>query len=303
MTDQSGLREFVAVVEHGSFTAAADALNVSTSFVSREIKRLEERLNARLLQRTTRKSQLTDMGRIYYARGLEIRNMMDALESEMADLQERVKGLVRITAPGLYADRYVAPALAEFTDKYPEVSIELDTGMEVVDIVGEGYDLAVRMSALEDSSLIARKIAPRRLMVSASPAYLIRHGRPKEPEELRSHNCLTFPDMPWRFRYPDGVRSVRVQGTWRSDNGRALVAAAERGLGLIRMTDYYMAAQLRQGELQLVLEDYEVQDAATWIIYPARDHLPTRVRFLIDFLAERLKRSEHLIEHVSRTSA
>jgi DNA-binding transcriptional LysR family regulator len=303
MADQSGLREFVAVIEHGSFTAAADALNVSTSFVSREVKRLEKRLNARLLHRTTRKSTLTEVGKIFYARGLEIRDMLDALESEVADMQGQLVGHIRITAPGLYADRYVAPAVAEFTDQYPEVSIELDTGMQVVDIIADGYDLAVRMSALEDSSLVARKVAPRRIMVCASPGYLIRNGRPKEPEELSSHRCLTFPDMPWRFLYPDGVRSLKVRGPWVSDNGRALVAAAERGLGLIHMTDYYMAAQLRRGELELVLEDYEVQDAATWLVYPARDQLPTRVRFLIDFLAERLKISEDLIEHVNRTSA
>jgi len=302
MADQSGLREFVAVVEHGSFTAAADALNVSTAFVSREVKRLEERLNARLLHRTTRKSTLTEVGRTYYERGLEIRNMLDALESDVADMQGQLIGHIRITAPGLYADRYVAPAVAEFTDKYPDVSIKLDTGMQVVDIVAEGYDLAVRMSALEDSSLIGRKVAPRRLMVCGSPGYFIRHGRPLEPDELRSHQCLTFPDMAWRFQYPDGVRTIKAQGNWCSDNGRALVAAAERGLGLVRMTDYYMAAHLQRGELEAVLEDYEVQDAATWIVYPARDQLPTRVRFLIDFLAERLKQSEQLIPHVDRTA-
>jgi len=303
MSDQSGLREFVAVVKHGSFTAAADALNVSTSFVSREVKRLEERLYARLLHRTTRKSTLTDIGQTYYARGLEIRNLLDALEADMADMQEQIKGLIRITAPGLYADRYVAPALAEFTVKYPEVTIDLDTNMNVVDIVADGYDLAVRMSALEDSSLIARKVAPRRLMVCASPGYLIRHGRPETPEDLRSHNCLSFPHMAWRFQYPDGVRTIKVNGGWCSDNGRALVAAAERGIGLIRMTDYYMAGQLKRGELDVVLEDYEVQDAATWIVYPAREHLPTRVRFLVDFLAERLKRTEHLIKHVDRNTS
>ena len=302
MADQNGLREFVAVVEHGSFTAAADALNVSTAFVSREVKRLEERLNARLLHRTTRKSTLTEVGSIYYARGLEIRNMLDTLESDVADMQGQLIGHIRITAPGLYADRYVAPAVAEFTDKYPDVSIELDTSMQVVDIVAEGYDLAVRMSALEDSSLIARKIAPRRLMVCGSPGYFIRHGRPKNPDELSSHKCLTFPDMPWRFHYPDGVRTVKVAGNWCSDNGRALIAAAERGLGLIRMTDYYTAEHLQRGELEIVLEDYEVEDAATWIVYPARDQLPTRVRFLIDFLAERLKQTEHLIPHVDRAT-
>jgi DNA-binding transcriptional LysR family regulator len=300
MADQSGLREFAAVVEHGSFTAAADALNVSTSFVSREVKRLEERLNARLLHRTTRKIQLTDMGRIYYDRGREIQGLLDSLESDMADLQDRAQGLIRITAPGLYADRYVAPALAEFTDKYPEVSIELDTSMRVVDIIGDGFDIAVRMSALDDSTLIARKIAPRRIIVCASPAYLNRNGRPMNPEDLNSLNCLTFPDMSWRFQFPDGVRSVKVQGSWSTDNGRALVVAAERGLGVIRLTDYYMAPQLKRGDLEIVLEEFEVKDAATWIIFPAREHLPTRVRFLIEFLAERLKRTELVIDHVKR---
>lgn len=302
MADQSGLREFVAVVEHGSFTAAADALNVSTAFVSREVKRLEERLNARLLHRTTRTSTLTDVGRIYYNRGLEIRDMLDALEADVADLQGQLIGHIRMTAPGLYADRYVAPVVAEFSDKYPDVSIELDTGMQVVDIVAEGYDLAVRMGALEDSSLVARKIAPRRLLVCGSPGYLQRFGRPKSPDELRSHNCLTFPNMDWRFQFAEGIRTIKVTSNWCSDNGRALVAAAERGLGLIRMTDYYMAKQLQKGELEAVLEDYEVLDAATWIVYPARDQLPTRVRFLIDFLAERLKQTEHLIPHIDRGS-
>ena len=151
MTDQGGLREFVAVVEHGGFTAAAATLDVSTSFVSRQVKRLEDRLDTRLLHRTTRAVRLTEMGRVYYERSREILDRLEALESDMADLQERPKGLVRITAPGLYAERYVAPALAEFTAKYPEVAIELDTRMGLVDIVAEGYDIAVRMSALADS--------------------------------------------------------------------------------------------------------------------------------------------------------
>ena len=294
MFDQGGLREFVAVVEHGGFTAAADVLHASTSFVSRQVRRLEERLNARLLHRTTRAVRLTDMGRIYYDRGREIVDRLEALESDMADLQEQPKGLVRMTAAGLYAERYVAPAVAEFTAKYPEVSIELDTRMEVADIVAEGYDLAVRMAALADSSLIARKVAPRRLMVCASPAYLTGRGRPKEPDELRSHNCLTLPNMPWRFACPEGTRTVKVRGSWTSDAGRALVAAAVRGIGVIRHAEYYVEEELRRGELETILEDFEVQDAATWIVYPERQQLPTRVRFLIDFLAERLRRLEPL---------
>ncbi len=291
MFDRGGLREFVAVVEQGGFTAAADILDVSTSFVSREVKRLEERLNTRLLHRTTRAVRLTDMGRIYYQRAREIHDRIEALESDMADLQELPKGTIRITAAGIYAERYVAPALAEFMIKYPEISIELDTRMDVVDIVEEGFDLAVRMhGALPDSTLVARKVARRRVMVCASPAYLARRGRPETPDELTSHNCLRLPHMPWRFSYPDETRSVKVQGNWKCDDGRSLVTAAVRGIGLVRLTDYYLDDELRRGEIEVVLEQYEVQDACTWIVYPERKHLPTRVRFLIDFLAERLKR-------------
>ena len=288
MIDQGGVREFLAVVEHGGFTAAATSLDVSTSFVSRQVKRLEDRLDTRLLHRTTRAVRLTEMGRVYYERSREILDRLETLESDMADLQERPKGLVRITAPGLYAQRYVAPALAEFTATYPEVSIELDTRMGLVDIVAEGYDIAVRMSALADSSLIARKVAKRRIVVCASPAYLAEHGEPREPDDLRKHNCLTLLDMSWRFACPNEIRVVKVRGSWHSDNGRALVAAAIQGTGLVRIATYYVDEELARGELVPVLKDYEVQDAATWIIYPARHHLPTRVRFLIDFLAERL---------------
>ncbi len=289
MIGQKGLREFAAVVEQGGFTAAADALNVSASFVSRRVKRLEQQLGTRLLHRTTRTVRLTEMGRIYYERSREILDRLEALESDMADLQQRPKGLERMTAPGLYAERYVAPAVAEFTVKYPEVSIELDTRMRVVDIVAEGYDLAIRMSALADSNLVARKLVPRRVMVCASPAYLAGNGRPKDPDDLRSHNCLALPDMPWRFAYPDAIRVVKVRGSWISNNGRALVEAAALGIGLVRLADYYMDKELERGALEVVLEDFEVEDASTWIIYPDRHHLPTRVRFLIDFLAERLR--------------
>ena len=297
MADKGGLREFVAVVEHGSFTAAADALNVSTSFVSREVKRLEERLDTRLLHRSTRSLSLTEMGQIYYERGREIHDLLATLEADIADLQDHPKGLVRITAAGLYAERYIAPALAEFTMTYPEVSIELDTSMRSIDLIADGFDIAVRTGALEDSSLIARKVGPRRIIVCGSPAYLQQHGRPSTPDELLTHNCLTLTNtsMQWRFESPDGVRLSRVSGTWKSDNINALIAAAIRGVGLVRMTDYYMEDELKSGELESVLEDYEVRDVATWIVFPARDHLPTRVRFLIDFLAERLRHDEQLI--------
>jgi DNA-binding transcriptional LysR family regulator len=286
MIGQDGLREFVAVVEQGGFTAAGRQLKVSTSFVSRQVTRLEDRLDVRLLQRTTRKVHLTDLGQVYYERSREILDQLESLESEMADLQEKPKGLVRITAAGEYAERFVAPVVAKFVEQYPEVSVELDASMRVVDIIDEGFDIAVRMSALTDSSLIARKVEQRRIMVCASPSYLKERGRPKTPEDLRTHNCLMFPDMPWRFKYPDRIQEVKVRGTWNSNNGRVLVAAAKQGIGLIRFPEYYLESLVNAGDLEIVLQDYEVEDAATWIIYPNRRHLPTRVRYLVEFLLE-----------------
>lgn len=292
MINHQGLHEFVAVVEQGGFTAASNTLGVSTSFVSRQVKRLEDRLEIRLLHRTTRAVQLTEMGRIYYERSREILDQLVGLESDIADLQKKPQGLVRITAPGLYAERFVAPAIAEFSTMYPEVDIHLDTRMGVVDIIEENFDLAIRMSALDDSSMIARKIAPRRVVVCASSAYLEKHGQPKKPDDLRTHNCLKLTDMPWRFAYPEGIRAIKVRGSWISDNGQALKYAAVKGVGLIRLASYYLPEELDRGELEVVLQDYEVQDAATWVVYPERHHLSTRVRYLIEFLVERLKRDQ-----------
>lgn len=285
----TGLKEFVAVVENGSFTAAANALDVSTSFVSRQVVRLEDRLDTRLLHRTTRSVRLTDMGRMFYERSREILSHLAKLESDMTDLQQRPKGRVRMTAPGYYAERFVTPALLKFLTVYPEVSIELDTRMQLVDLVSEGYDLAIRLSSPIDSSLVARKVASRRMIVCASPDYLECHGRPREPDVLRKHNCLSLPDIDWRFAYGDAIRTVKVSGGLMSDNGRSLVAAAVQGHGIVRFTSYYMQDELASGELEPVLEEFEVKDAATWIMYPDRHHVPTRVRYLIDFLVDELR--------------
>jgi len=288
MIGQEGLREFVYVVEQGGFTAAAKQLNVSTSFISRQVNQLENRLDVRLLQRTTRTVRLTEMGKVYYERSREILDQLEALDSEMSDLQEKPKGLVRITAAGEYAERYVAPIVAEFVNKYPDVSVELEASMNVVDIIEEGFDIAIRMTALADSSLVARKVEARQIKVCASPSYLDKYGRPQKPEDLRTHNCLVFPEMPWRFKYPDRIQEIKVRGSWKSNNGRVLVTAAKQGIGLIRFSEYYVDELIKSGELEVVLQDYEIDDAATWVIYPNRRHLPTRVRYLVEYLLESL---------------
>lgn len=229
------------------------------------------------------------MGRLYYERSREILDDLAMLESDMADLQQHPKGSIRMTAPGYYAERFVAPALLKFMAVYPEVSIELDTRMQMVDLVTEGYDLAIRMSPPVDSSMVARKVASRRMIVCASPDYLDRYGRPREPDVLRKHNCLSLPDIGWRFAYGDAIRTVKVSGGLVSDNGRSLVAAAVQGYGIVRFTNYYVQDELDSGELESVLEEFEVKDAATWIMYPDRHHVPTRLRYLIDFLVDELR--------------
>jgi DNA-binding transcriptional LysR family regulator len=289
LAELEGVQDFLAVVENGGFTAAAAVLNASKSHVSRQVSRLEARLGTRLLTRTTRRVRLTDMGQLYYRSCRSAVDQLDAVEADLSDLQAHPKGRIRLTAPGIYAEQFVAPALAEFVARYPEVEIELDTQMTTVDLIKDGYDLAVRMSSLSDSSLIARRVEARRILVCGSPEYLAQHGSPTTPEALTAHNCLQLGGMAWRFAWPDQIREVRVRGSWTSDNGRALVAAARAGLGLLRITDYYVNAELARGELQVVLERYEVEDAATWLIYPNRLHLPTRVRLLVDFLLEALR--------------
>ncbi len=184
--------------------------------------------------------------------------------------------------------------------QYPEVSIDLDTTMRRVDLVADGYDLAIRTGVLEDSTLIATKVAPRRIIVCASPAYLDRAGRPGQPQDLYGHNCLVVPSMPWRFDINGVNTTLKVSGNWQSDNVRAMIAAAVRGVGLVRMSDYYMEDELNRGELEAVLEDFETPDAATWIVFPAREHMPARVRFLIDFLRERLQRTDPVVQRKGR---
>ncbi len=289
MATIDGVPEFLAVVERGGFTRAADVLGVSKSYVSRQLTRLEARLGARLLTRTTRQVLLTDTGRLYYERCRKAMDDLDNAEAELNDLQGQPKGRIKLTAPGIYAERYVAPALVEFAVRYPEVEIQLDTQMATVDLIADGYDLAVRMSSLADSSLVARKVQSRRILVCGAPDYLTKRGRPLTPDALAHHNCLRLGSMAWRFSMNDQIRDVRVSGSWSSDNGGALVTAACAGIGLVRITDYYVSAEIERGELETVLADYEVDDAATWILFPNRLHLPARVRLLIDFLVESLR--------------
>ncbi len=289
MSVWDGVSEFVAVVDAGSFSAAAKRLGVSTSYVSRQVAALEERLGVRLLARSTRKVRMTDAGAEYYRRCSELTAGLEEANQVVIGETAEVVGRIRVAAAGAFAERYVAPALAAFAMQHPKVSIEMDFNSRTIDLIDEGFDFAVRYGVLEDSSLIAQKLTGRTLVACASPNYLARHGTPIEPEDLRDHACLQSSRDRWRFQYPDGHRYVRIAGPWVSNNGPALEAAAIAGLGIVYSPRVNMANGLDSGELVPVLEDFWDRERVTWLVYPSRRHLPLRVRRAITFLSNWFK--------------
>ena len=284
MSRWAGIEEFVQVVESGSFTAAARALGVSKAHVSKQLRQLEDRLGIRLLHRTTRRQALTEAGEQFYRRCTQLIGELDELSDALGEAQETPSGRLRISVAGAFAERYLAPACAEFMVRYPQVRIELIFDNRIVDLIQENFDLAIRYGELQQSDLVARRIAPRRLHVCASPAYLQRHGIPTRPDQLRAHNCLVGSSDYWIFRGKDGLRRLRIDGNWSSNNGIALLAAARAGLGLAQLPDFYVEDDLQAGRLQTVLQDWELGDVGVWAVYPHRRHLSAKVRLLIDYL-------------------
>ena len=291
MRNFDGLLEFAAVVDQGGFTGAAAALGVSVSYVSRRVAALEERLGVRLLHRTTRSVNVTEIGALYHERARMILSDVDDLENDIADQQQLAVGSIRISAGGVFADRFLAPALAEFAARYPRIRIHLNIVDRRVDLVREGYDLAIRHGAPGDPDLIARRLTTRRMQVYASPDYLERAGRPQTPQDLKDFECITHSLMPWRFQAKDGKPfELNVESRWSSNSGIALAEAAATGLGLTHLANTYTDDLIRSGKLEAVLCDYELPPSTTHIVYPSRDRLPYRMRLLIDFLVARFDR-------------
>lgn len=282
---------FIKVVDTKSFTAAADRLNLSKSVVSRRIGELENRLGARLLNRTTRKLSLTEVGQAYYERCTRILNDLEEAEQAVADLHAAPRGKLRLNAPVSFGVTHLAPAIAEFLERHPSIEIDMDLNDRYVDLIDEGYDVAVRVGKLRDSTLIARRLAPARRVVCASPAYLEKHGTPQVPEDLINHNCLIYTNVPvaeqWQFKVDGEIRSVRVSGPIRSNNGDLLREAALAGLGIILTPTFLCGESLSSGSLKWMLSDYVFSDISVNAVYPHNRHLSPKVRVFVDFLAKR----------------
>lgn len=286
-----GISAFAAVAEAESFTRAARTLGISKAAVSIQIQKLEDRLGARLLNRTTRRVSLTEEGRAYFEHCrrilAEARDAVDSLDT----LSSEPKGLLRINAPMSFGTLHLGKAIAEFMTLYPKVEIDLSLNDRRIDLVEEGFDLGVRIAALPDSSMIARRLAPCRRVVVASPDYWSRHGKPSHPNDLRAHTLLSYgylsqPDA-WFFNGPEGGIRVPVRSRYRANNGDVLLQAAIDGLGVYMAPTFFFSDAIHHGALESVLHDFETDSISIYAIYPHRRHLSARVRSFVDFLADR----------------
>ncbi len=287
----NGMAVFVQVVEARGFSAAARALGVSKSAISKEIARLEDRLGTRLLNRTTRRLSLTETGAVFYERCSRL--VAEAAEAERAvlDLDTEPRGLLKLSAPMSFGQLHLAPAIIELAALHPALRVDMTLDDRVIDLVAEGFDVAVRIADLPPSTLVARKLAINRRAVCAAPAYLVKHGMPREPHDLIRHNCLHYTYLTsgsdWRFRGPDGAITVRVSGTFSANNGDVLRQAALAGLGLILTPTFLVDTDLRSGALVPVLRPFCDADTAIYAVYPQTRHLSPKVRAFVDFLVKR----------------
>ncbi|HCP03302.1 LysR substrate-binding domain-containing protein [Halopseudomonas aestusnigri] len=294
MSDWEGIDEFVAVAETGHFTGAAARLGVSSSHVSRQIARLEDRLQSRLFYRSTRRVSLTEAGQTFLQHCQRLIDARDEALQAITDLGSEPKGLLRMTCAVAYGESFIMPLVNDFMQQHPQLRVEMTLTNQTLDLLHGSYDLAIRLGRLQDSSLIATRIAPRHMYLCAAPSYLERFGAPHSLSELPRHNCLIGSSDVWSFQQRGRELPVRVQGNWRCNSGQAVLDAALRGFGLCQLPDYYVQEHLRSGSLRALLPQHQPPHTAVWALYPQQRHLSPKVRQLVDYLKQGLaQRSEY----------
>jgi DNA-binding transcriptional LysR family regulator len=281
---------FARVVAAGSLSAAARDLGVSTAVVSRRLAALEARLGVRLVNRTTRRLALTDEGASYHEACARILAEIEDADAAAAAKRVEPQGLLKVALPASFGHKHIAPLVPPFAARYPKIQLAFSLSDRTVNMIEEGYDLAIRIGELEDSSLAARKLAPNRRVVCASPEYLRLHPAPRTPADLQNHNCLTTNDlqMNWEYKDPGGKRGVvRVSGQYACDNWEVLREWAMAGLGVALKSTWDVRRQLEDGSLVPLLPGYDFgTDVAIYAVYPHRRYLPAKTRVFIDYLAE-----------------
>jgi DNA-binding transcriptional LysR family regulator len=286
--DLTALRAFVSVVEAGSFNRAADQLEASAAAVSRRVSGLENALGVKLLNRTTRQIDLTEAGRQFYADVVNIIASLEEAEEKIQSGRETIKGNLRIAAPLSYGIGQIAPLLPVFMKRHPELKVHLQLEDRFTDLVAEGIDVAIRIGALKDSTLVATRLASIPRVFCASPEYLALHGEPQHPHELASHDCLHYSLLStregWRFSTDADLRDVEISGPLSTNNGDVLKEAAIQGLGIVMMPTFIVEDVLADGRLKAILQNYSPDPYGLYAVRPSRHFTPARVRVLIEFL-------------------
>jgi DNA-binding transcriptional LysR family regulator len=290
----TGMAVFAKVVEAKSFSAAAQRLGISKSSVSKQVARLERTLKARLLNRTTRRLSLTEIGTVFYEHCARMLIEAEAAESVVSRLRAAPRGILKLTTPAAYGHLQIAPAIPELLARYPEMAVQIAMNDRPVDLAEEGFDVAIRLTYDPPPGVVARKLTTVSWITCAAPAYLERHGAPRTPQDLRGRNCLFYSflesSIEWRFRSPQGESKVRVAGNFTANNSEAIREAAVAGLGIALLPSFIVAADLRENRLKDVMGGYEVEGAVANDVYAL--YLPTRyvspkVRAFVDFFVER----------------
>ena len=284
------MRVFTAVVDTGSFARAAEKLELSRGMTSRYVAQVEAHLGVRLLNRTTRRLSLTEAGNDYYQRATQVLALVEEAEQAASHEAAEPRGTLRINASVAFGARHMGTLISAYLRRYPEVRVDLTLNDRIVDLVEEGFDVAVRIARRIDPGLVARRIAPARMIACASPAYLRQSGAPKTPADLVRHNCLTYAyagaQNEWRFTRGKREQTVKVGGTLHANNGDILSRAAADGLGVTVQPTFLIDGLFREKKLMRVLEGWEADSLTIFAVYPSRQFLPAKVRSFIDFMLE-----------------
>ena len=284
-----GISEFVYVAECESFTQAAKQLGISTAQVSRQVGALEKRLKVKLLYRTTRKVSLTEEGRVFYQHCRAVLDGLEIAEQAVTNLQSKPQGRIKLTAPVTYGEQQLLPLVNDFMKHYPDIEVTAFLSNQKLDLIDGGYDLAIRIGKLPDSTMMAKKLSSRTNFVCAAPAYIEQYGTPQTLTDLKQHNCLLGTLDYWQFQDSAKEKKIRVTGSIRYNSGYSLMDAALKGLGIVQLPDYYVQKHLNTGALVSMLENYSEIEEGIWAIYPHNRQLSPKIRLLL----------EHLLTHLA----
>lgn len=289
----TGMTVFARVAKSGSFTVAANELGMSRAMVTKHIMHLESSLGVRLLNRTTRRLSLTEVGRAYLERCATILAEIEETEAAVTHLQSEPKGILRVSAPPYFGSKHLVPAIVEYNRQYPDVQFDIVLHSGIIDLIEESIDLAIRLDSLYDSSLVSRSLAVSKLVLCGAPEYFQNRGLPRVPQDLDRHNCLINTSLPprdvWKFSDGKAKIPIRVSGAMRSNIAGAVRSAAVKGMGLAVLPSYMVGEELKRGALRQVLKEFPLAALNIHAVYPHRKFLSAKVRTFLDFLSERLQ--------------